>query len=70
MTTLALSLKTKSFDKFNLFSDIKAIAQKLMAEIAISRTIAELQALSDRQLNDLGMERADIAQRVRNTLHG
>ena len=65
MTTLALSLRKKSFLKFNVIAEIAKLFRAVTQEVAMQRAIIELNALSDRQLRDLGIERHNIAKRVR-----
>lgn len=65
MTTIALSLKSKSFLKSNLLADAVKLFKAIPQELAIQRAIAELHGLSDRQLADLGIARGDIEKRVR-----
>ena len=66
MTTLALSLRAKSFVKFTPFAEIAKLLKAVATEIAMQRAITELNGLNDRQLADLGIARADIEKRVRN----
>ena len=66
MTTLALSLKTKSFLKFNPFAELLKLLKAVSHEVAMQRAITELNNLSDRQLADLGIARSEIVKRVRN----
>lgn len=65
MTTLALSLNTKSFAKFAPFAALLKMFKAVAQEIAMQRAISELEILSDRQLNDLGIARSEISKRVR-----
>ena len=65
MTTIALSLTKKSFFKFSLVAEMSKLFSAVAQEVAMQRAINELESLSDRQLRDLGIERHDIAKRVR-----
>ena len=65
MTTIALSRNTKSSAKFSPFASMAKFFKSVAQEISMQRAIVELESLNDRQLRDLGIERHDIAKRVR-----
>ncbi len=51
----------------NVYSNIRSALHRRRA---YSRTLSELESLSNRELNDLGLARSDIYRVARSTVYG
>ena len=61
----------RAFARPSLLSDLRAsLAQRLEQYRAYRSTVSELTMLTDRELNDLGISRADIRSIAQNPVYG